>query len=327
MTISNGMPVYTSVLADAIQGFVLEKQALGYTYHKQATALKRFDAFCVEIGHNQRCLFKELAMQWAEKLPFESNNAHSRRIRLVRMLARYLARLGYDAYIYPDHLGRSQSQQYQPYLFTETELARLFKQVDRCQPSHNSQNRHIILPLLFRILYGCGLRISEALHLTVSDVNTKDGTLTIRNAKFHKDRIVPMASSLNERCRTYMDLIHQTSNPDHFFFPPPYGGYYSESAIYKYFRRFLWQAGISHGGRGKGPRLHDLRHVFAVHCLKRWVQSGTDLTVALPYLSTYLGHTDLKSSQHYLRLTAELYPDIVATMDERFGYLLPGDDQ
>jgi integrase len=321
------MPVYSSVFADVIQGFVLEKQALGYSYHKQAVALKRFDAFCVEVGHNQRYLSKELAMQWAKKTPFESDNAHSRKIRLVRMLARYLARLGYDAFIYPDHLGRSQTQQYQPYLFTEMELAKFFKQVDRCQPVNNSQNRHAILPLLFRILYGCGLRISEATHLTVGDVNTTDGTLTIRNAKFHKDRIVPMASSLNERCRIYMEVIHPGSQSIQIFFPSTLGGSYSDYTIYAYFRRFLWEAGISHGGRGKGPRLHDLRHTFAVHCLKRWVQSGTDLTVALPYLSTYLGHAGLKNSQHYLRLTAELYPDIVAALDERFGCLLPGDGQ
>ena len=89
--------------------------------------------------------------------------------------------------------------------------------------------------------------------------------------------------------------------------------------------RFLWEAG-SRTAVEAGP-LHDLRHTFAVHCLKSWVRSGTDLTVALPYLSTYLGHTGLKGTQHYLRLTAELYPDIVVAMDKKFGYLLPGGDQ
>lgn len=327
MNTSKGIPVYTSVFADLIKGFVMEKQALGYSYHKQANALKRFDYFCVKAGHNQSYLSKDLAMKWAKKQLFESDDAHNRRIRLVRMLARYLVRLGYDAYIYPEQLGRSHPQQYQPYLFTEKELAKFFNQVDRCQPIENSPNRHVILSLLFRILYGCGLRISEAIRLTVGDVNTTDGILTIRNAKFNKDRLVPMAPSLNERCRTYMEVMHPDSQSSQIFFPSTHGGPYSEKRIYDYFRRFLWEAGISHGGKGKGPRLHDLRHVFAVHCLKRWVQSGTDLTVALPYLSTYLGHTGLKSSQHYLRLTAELYPGIVATMDELFGCLLPGDDQ
>jgi integrase len=327
MTMPSDMPVYSSTLADAIQGLVLEKQALGYGYQKQAAHLKQFDVFCIKVGHNQRCLSKELAMLWAEKTLFESNVAHSRRIRLIRMLARYMVRLGWDAFIYPAHLGRSQPQRYQPYLFTEKELARFFGHVDRCQPANNSLKRHIILPLLFRVLYGCGLRLSEVLHLTVGDVNTIDGTLTIQNAKFHKSRIVPMASSLNKRCHAYLEVMHPGSRSEQILFPSTHGGQYDAKSIYNYFRVFLWQAGISHGGRGKGPRIHDFRHTFAVHCLKRWVLGGVDLTVALPYLSTYLGHTGLKSSQYYLRLTAELYPDIVASMDERFGHLLPGDDQ
>ena len=177
------------------------------------------------------------------------------------------------------------------------------------------------------MLYGCGLRVSEALNLTMGDVNTEEGTLTIRNGKFHKDRLVPMSPSLAARCRIYMEAMHPLKQPEHAFFPAAHGGRYSERRIYDYFRRFLWEAGISHGGRGKGPRLHDMRHAFAVHCLKRWVQRGTDLTVALPYLSAYLGHAGLKGTQRYLRLTAELYPDMVRAMDERFGHLLPGGDR
>ena len=76
-------------------------------------------------------------------------------------------------------------------------------------------------------------------------------------------------------------------------------------------------------GQGYGPRVHDLRHVFAVHCLKRWVVEGVDLTAALPYLSTYLGHTGLKGTQRYLRLTAELYPEIVSTVEAKFGEIIP----
>jgi integrase len=169
--------------------------------------------------------------------------------------------------------------------------------------------------------------VSEALHLTLGEVNTDEGILTIRNAKFHKDRMVPMHPSLTERCRIYVDAMHVMRQSEQPFFPSPYGGPYGERTIYAYFRRFIWEAGISHGGRGKGPRVHDLRHVFAVHCLKRWVRGAVDLTVALPYLSAYLGHTGLKGTQRYLRLTAELYPDIVAAVEERFGHVVPGGDR
>ena len=323
MRTTNRAFTYSSALADAIQGFMLEKQALGYKYEKTASNLKRFDDFCISIGHRSVCLPKELVLQWTEKKSFESESNHKGRVTLMRVLAKYLVRLGHDAYIYPECTGSASHENYHPYLFSEIELARFFTQVDQCLPSMSSPNRHIILPLLFRILYGCGLRISEAVQLRVRDVNTEEGTLTILDAKFGKDRLVPMSGPLCSRCQTYRELMHRTSEPDYFFFPSPHGAHYKESTIYQYFRKFLWKAGISHGGRGKGPRLHDFRHTFAVNCLKRWVRAGVDLSAALPYLSTYLGHTGLKNTQHYLRLTAELYPEIVATVDEKFGSLLP----
>ena len=252
--------IYGSALAEAICEFIQERRALGYAYHKQAASLKRFDTFCVRVGCKEMRLSKDLAMKWAEKMPFESDDARGRRIRLVRMLAKYMARSGYDAYIYPDYLGASRSSAYEPYLFTEKELAGFFTQADRCLPLTTSPHRHLILPLLYRMLYGCGLRISEALNLTVRDVDPEKRILTIRNGKFHKDRLVPMSPSLADRCRAYMDTIHAVSQPEDVFFPSTHGGRYSARRIYDYFRRFLWGAGISHGGRGKGPRLHDVRH-------------------------------------------------------------------
>ncbi|WP_197079076.1 tyrosine-type recombinase/integrase [Candidatus Syntrophocurvum alkaliphilum] len=104
-------------------------------------------------------------------------------------------------------------------------------------------------------------------------------------------------------------------------FPSPYGENYNESTIYKLFRKIIWQANISHSG--KGPRLHDLRHTFAVHCLKKWVLAGENLTNLLPYLSVYLGHNDLRGTQHYLRLTSDLYPTITTSVEQHFSNTIP----
>jgi len=130
-----------------------------------------------------------------------------------------------------------------------------------------------------------------------------------------------MAESLIERCRQYAKTIHVFGSSSDFFFPSPYGGHYSEATVYKLFREILWKAKISH--TGEGPRLHDFRHSYSVHCLKRWVLNGDDLTNLLPYLSKYLGHNDLRGTQHYLRLTADLYPKIVACVEQSFSFLIP----
>jgi integrase/recombinase XerD len=111
------------------------------------------------------------------------------------------------------------------------------------------------------------------------------------------------------------------------FFPSPFGGHYSEGTFYCLFRKVLRQAQISHLGRGKGPRIHDFRHVFAVNCLKKWVLEGRDLNNCLPYLSAYLGHKDLRGSQRYLHLTADLYPDITSKIEKYCSFIIPEVDR
>jgi integrase len=185
------------------------------------------------------------------------------------------------------------------------------------------------MPLLFRLLYGCGLRISEALHLKLHDVDLQTGVLTILDGKFNKDRLVPMSLENGQRCREYVKEVHQLSDGNAHFFPAPSGRAITKGNAYKNFRRFLWQARISHGGWGKGPRLHDIRHTYAVHCLRHWVLQGKDLAAYLPLLKTYLGHNSFRDTSQYLRLTADLYPDITAKMEKTFGDVIPhvgGDD-
>jgi len=93
--------------------------------------------------------------------------------------------------------------------------------------------------------------------------------------------------------------------------------------VEKNLRRFLWQAGISHGGRGKGPRVHDFRHTMAVHCLRRWVLEEKDLRAYLPVLQAYLGHVSLSDTAYYLHLTADLFPNITEQVERAFGNIIP----
>ena len=88
-------------------------------------------------------------------------------------------------------------------------------------------------------------------------------------------------------------------------------------------RYMLLQCGIPHAGRGKGPRIHDYRHLFAVHTLRRWYRDGENLEAKLPLLATYLGHQHLSGTQHYLHLTAEIFPEITARVEAAFGEVIP----
>jgi integrase/recombinase XerD len=182
--------------------------------------------------------------------------------------------------------------------------------------------RHLVMPEVFRLLYGCGFRVSEVLKLRVRDVDLNQGTITVRQGKFRKDRLVPPALSLVNRLRKYADHFGNRP-PDAIFFPGPSGAPFALRTAYTLFRELLVQCGIPHAGRGKGPRIHDYRHLFALHTLRRWYRDGENLDAKLPLLATYLGHQHLSGTQRYLHLTAEIFPEITARVNAAFGDVIP----
>jgi len=317
---------FNSSLAPYMTQLLAEKTALGYSYVGQAFLLRQLDQFIVETGDGETTLTKEVVNRWIAIRPHESAGTQWSRVHIIRQLGLLMLREGIPAYLPDRRLVHPESEDYFiPYIFSHEELRRFFHSADSLQllPHSISRQRHLMMPMLFRLFYGCGLRMNEALNLRRRDVDIENGALCIRQAKFRKDRLVPMADGLTERMNYYLNETVPNLSADDYIFPSPIGGPYSNGAIYHIYRDLLRHSGISHGGRGVGPRLHDLRHTFAVHCLQRWVRSGVDLTAALPLLATYLGHTKLTGTQQYLRLTAELYPDIVSAVEAQCGQVIP----
>lgn len=179
------------------------------------------------------------------------------------------------------------------------------------------------MPVYFRMLYSCGMRLSEARNLKVEDVDLDKGIVTIHHSKKDNSRLVPMSLELTNRCKTYFNQVHLYSKAYDYFFPGIEGKPMTIQNIYRNFRRFLWQANISHGGRGKGPRIHDFRHTFACHCIKKWVIEKRDLSVYLPVLKSYMGHDSFEETSYYLRMTADVYPDITIKLEGCYPKIIP----
>jgi integrase/recombinase XerD len=313
---------YQSPLKTFIEGMIREKRSLGYKYISSARLLYRFDQFCLTYGCDDAVITQPLVHAWIQKTSNESLTTLQKRASVLRQLALYMARLGIQSYVLRKN-ALSKAPDYVPYIFSDQEIAALLQQADACHYCAEVPLRHHIMPLLFRLLYGCGLRVSEALNLRIQDVDLHAGILTIIDGKFNKDRLVPMSPENTQRCCDYVKVVHLFSNSGDYLFPGSDRQALTKGNVYKNFRRFLWQARISHGGRGKGPRLHDTRHTFSVHCLRQWVLQGKDLAAYLPILKTYLGHDSFRDTARYLRLTAELYPDITAKMEQAFGHVVP----
>jgi integrase len=229
---------------------------------------------------------------------------------------------GYPAYVPESTLGVRKRGAFTPRLLSDDELGKFFRALDALQPTASSPSRHLVMPEVFRLLYGCGFRVGEVLKLRVRDVDFDQGIITVRQAKFCKDRLVPPAPSLMNRLRKFAEHFGSRL-PDASFFPGARGDSLSLRTVYTVFRQLLMQCGIAHGGRGHGPRIHDFRHLFAVHTLRRWYRNRDDLDAKLPLLATYLGHQHLSGTQYYLHLTAELFPEIAARLDAAFGEVIP----
>lgn len=316
-------PQYCGPLAAYCTGLIKEKRALGYRYRTPARLLAELDRFSQSIPCEADRLTKEFVQAWVAKRPHESAGNRRFRIGLIRQLAMFMVRQGAQAYVQPWLPTPATSSQFTPYIFTPDQIRAILAATDRLRPCRVSPRYHVVMPAVFRILYGCGLRASEVCGLRVRDVDLQEGVLKIYHTKFDKDRLAPMAPSLSAYLRAYARDHLAGAEPDAYFFAAPDCGPFSIAALYGVFRRLLWTCGISHGGTGRGPRLHDLRHTFAVHCLQRWVREGKDLTAALPVLSTYLGHNTLYGTQRYLRLTAQLYPEVTAAVERHVGKIIP----
>ena len=314
---------FQSVLAPLMDQFVQEKHACGYAYHESTRILHRLDDFLVQESLMTFELPRSLARKWLAKKPHESARTQKQRIILVRHFSRFLLRAGYSAYVPDSTLAARNPATFVPRMLTDEELGKFFHAVDAMKPTARSPLRHLVIPEVFRLLYGCGFRVGEVLKLRVRDVDLDRGIITVRQAKFRKDRLVPPTLSLVKRLHRYADYFGNRP-PDAIFFPGPSGGPFALRTVYTIFRELLMQCGIAHAGRGKGPRIHDFRHLFAVHTLRRWYRNGDDLDAKLPLLATYLGHQHLSGTQHYLHLTAELFPEISARLDAAFAEIIPG---
>jgi integrase/recombinase XerD len=195
-----------------------------------------------------------------------------------------------------------------PYIYSVEELKRLLDGVTSYQKKW-LKLEPVTLRAMLLLLYGAGLRTSEALHLTCADVDLSGAILTIRESKFYKTRRIALNAQL---CGVLSEYDHNRRQKEHArcdaasFFTYKDGGGVARYVLEDAFLRLRAHVGVKRQNARYQPRLHDLRHTFAVHRLTAWYRTGADVQSLLPGLSTHLGHLCLKGTQRYLTMTPEL---------------------
>ena len=312
---------FSSDFSSYLYNFVEYKRRCGFKYNGEVKELQRFDKFLLSNSQSPENCFDELFYDWLSKRENESDKTFSTRNSVYRQFYTYVSTENENTVlpIPPNTREKIHGSGFTPYIFTHDEINRIFYAVDN-EPSGSKVFKRCA-PLLFRLLYGTGLRINEALSLRIGDILLDRGLLIILESKNDNSRLVPLSSSLLNRMKEYLSSIDYAK--DEPLFQTSMGNSLSSNQAYQWFRLILWRAGIPHRGRGKGPRLHDIRHTFAVHSLQSAVEKGIDPNAFLPLISVYLGHKSLSATERYLRLTAEVYPYLTNEMDKIMNDIIP----
>jgi len=194
-----------------------------------------------------------------------------------------------------------------PYLYSLHEIKRILEEAGRLKTRFPKRLLGWSLETMILLIYACGLRLGEALKLRIKDVDFEEKLLALWNTKFHKERIVPFSAEVGEKLSAYLAL-RNARNPRDGGEAPLFwwdGKRNSGDLVHRHFRDVLVRCGLSKP-TGPGPRLHDLRHVFATHRLYKWYQDGRDPLNRLPWLTTYMGHVNIEKTQVYLTVTQTL---------------------
>lgn len=296
-----------------VREYVSYRRNLGFTSSTELETLMNFANFAEKSGH-EGPLTTALASQWAQSTKRESTITWADRIQRVRGFAKYCQRYDARTEVPPRQLFGIASRRLVPHIFTDEEILALLNAAESLRPKNRL--RPVTCRTLFGLLVSTGLRISEAVNLTRSDVDLNAGVLVVREAKRHRQRLVPLhptaIAELNAYARARDRMIERSPSERFFMFDKdtPADPHKVSHAL-----RFLCnQLGLTPRGQHRNFRIYDFRHSFIVRSLVQCHKQGLDVHKAVLNLSTYVGHSDVESTYWYVTGV----PELMALAAERF---------
>lgn len=296
--------IFNGPFKEYLQAYYQYKVNLGYKFDSEKVKLIAFDNYTLKNNINIFSL--DVIKNFIDSKDITQNSKASI-ASVLRAFINYLYQQNLCDFVLPTRLYRRKSRKV-PYIFTDEEIKIFFETLNSFYPEDKFKNN--ILQLCFKSLYCTGMRISECLNIKFSDINFDNNSISLYNTKNNVDRIIVITDSLindyKKLKENYKD-IYDTN--DSYIFIKHNGDKYIRGDMYVYFRKILYYAGIEHNE--SGPRLHDFRHTFCVKSYQNILKKNSnDLHNRIVALSAYVGHKDFKSTEYYLRLTSELYPEI-----------------
>lgn len=316
--------VFQSILRDELASYMEFVKLSVKDYKAYQRTLLDLDFFLCREGLAEKKLEAETISRWLEGFTNVRPSTKKGKLTHVRKFAGYLLSLGLKATI-PElpHI----SSDFTPYVFTMDEIVLIFEAADDLILDKPKSRVSAELPVLLRILYGCGLRLGEATSLTWDDIDLETGVITVKASKNQKQRIVPMSGELTRILTLCKDSPHLGMNGHGLLFKKTDGAARAGSCYWTVFINILCDLGIrnlqtiKHSTRG--PCLHSLRHTFTLNSLLKAEAEGRTFIETVPFLSTYLGHDGLMQTDVYLKARHELYSDAHSIIEQYTNEVFP----
>jgi len=303
----------------ALDQYLEFRRSLGFKLMAHASTLPKFITFL----HAQRAEFitTELALAWAKEPGHASPARWTQRLGMVREFARYLSATDTRTEVPPKGLLTARPRRAQPYIYSNAEILGLIREASRLRPP--GALRPHTYSTLFGLLAVTGMRVGEIAALDRADVDLEQGLLTVRHSKFNKTRLLPVHSSTLRKLKAYArrrDKWMPVRSIDGFFISDR--GVRLNPFIVRYtFIRLSPLVGLRKATDSHGPRLHDLRHTFAVRTLTNWYRADINPEQRLPLLSAYLGHAKVSDTYWYLSAVPELLGAVSTRLNDYLGDL------
>jgi len=313
-----------NTLRRAAQEYLAMRRALGFKLRRAGEGLLDFVAFMEQ--QRASTITVPLALAWAKQRAHAHDEAWAaQRLSIVRLFARYRSATDPRTEIPPAGLLPYRPKRAQPYLYSDKEIEQLLHATLDMPLSPRHRKPCALLPWVYYCLFGLlavsGLRLGEARNLELGDVDLKAGVLTIRGAKFGKDRLVPLHAST---CKVLADYLVRRERHwagravSSYLFVSSWGNRLDNGQIHRAFYAASRRIGLRGTTDRHGPRLHDLRHRFATATLVNWYRSEQDPERRLPLLSAFLGHVHVADTQWYLSGSPELMREAMARLEQRW---------
>ena len=314
--------VFTSCFLNDIQGLIEQKKQSGYIYDSAKYILIQFDKFCVENHIDMAIITKELSDTWQSYHADEAKSRRASRMSVLRQLAQYMNSQGSECYIPSKFSAKSYRV---PYVMNEREIKELFTVADDYVPKVNADRFNILAEeykVLFRFIYCCGLRVSEARKLKLEDIDFERKTALILRSKGDKDRLIYIADDVCKMCLDMLDLLHDKYHfySEYLFPSSDPNTPLQVASINKKFQEF-WKK-TSGASDYKYPTVHSLRYSFVVTRMNLWMEKGENLTAMMPYLSKYLGHESVENTYYYYHQIESAFK-IVRQKDQLSDRIIP----